>query len=135
MVDLTVRNRGTLKISISPHGASLAGSVQNDEGGTMANLLVTLRRIASTARQGPVPLLNRRTDWDGRFEFQGLAPGEYQVLAWEEVDLNLAMNPEFYSQFTGKFTVVQIEEGAQKNVSVKFVPRDAIAPAEAKLPY
>ncbi len=101
----------------------------------MATLLVTLRRNASTARQGPVPLLNTRTDRDGRFDFQGLAPGEYQVLAWEEVDLNLAMNPEFYAQFAGKSTGVQIEEGAQKNVILKFVPRDALAAAEAKLPF
>lgn len=73
------------------------------------------------------------TDQNGGFQFKGLAPGDYYVAAWEDVDFGLFQSTEFLNHFTSEATTVALSEGGHENRDVKIVPADKVAAEVAKL--
>ena len=50
-----------------------------------------------------------------------LAPGNYQLFAWEQVDMKAAMyDPEFRQPFEGKAQTVEVEVEAKQKASVQL---------------
>jgi len=123
--DLTTGAGGSLEILLSPNVAEISGAVRDQDGAPVAAKLVTLWRTGEEPRSAP-------SNADGRFRFAGLAPGQYRLLAWEEIDDNRAAIPEFIEQF--KAIEVKLEEGSKENLDLKVVPKLAIDEAAAKLP-
>ena len=74
------------------------------------------------------------TDQNGGFQFQGLAPGDYYVAAWEDLDPGLAQSADFLSHFTSEATSVTLSESGHENRDLKIVPADKVAAEIAKLP-
>lgn len=64
------------------------------------------------------------TDQNGAFAFQNLNPGDYKLLAWEEVEPLAYMDPEFLRAFEGKAESVSLKEKDQKTVTLKLIPKD-----------
>ncbi len=132
-IDTTSGNGGTLELVLSSKSAEVAGSVQNDKGEPLAGIAVTLWPKTPDAsptggsRQAP-------TDQNGGFQFKGLAPGDYYLAAWEELDFGLAASPEFLSHFTAEASSIQLSEGGHESRDLKPVPADKIAVEVAKLP-
>jgi len=133
LLDLTFRETVELQISTSPQAASLSGTAHNKDGEAVADALVTLHPIADPSG-GPVSLLQVKTGPDGRFEFKNLLPAEYQILAWEAVDINIAMNPDFYGQFESRAVRTTLDPAAQSTLSLLAIPAEATRQAEAKMP-
>jgi hypothetical protein len=79
------------------------------------------------ARQG-------NTDQSGGFRFQGLAPGDYYVAAWEELEPGLAQSADFLSHFTSEASAVKLAESGHESRDLKPVPSDKILAEIAKLP-
>jgi hypothetical protein len=74
------------------------------------------------------------TDQNGGFQFKGLAPGDYYIAAWEDVDMSLILGgTEFLNHFTSEATSVTLSEGGHENRDVKIVPADKVAAEVAKL--
>ena len=73
------------------------------------------------------------TDPSGGFQFKGLAPGDYYVAAWEDLDLGLVQSVDFLSHFTSEATAVTLSESSHESRDVKLVPADKIASEVAKL--
>lgn len=59
-------------------GATLSGTIKDQNGGVLSNAEVQLLNIASGRP------LNTRTDSSGKYEFTGLAPGSYRLSASSE---------------------------------------------------
>ena len=132
-IDLTSGAGGTLDLLLSTKVASVSGSVHNEKGEAVPSAMVTLwPKIPDAGTTGGVrPGV---TDQNGGFKFQGLAPGDYYVAAWEELDLGLAQGPDFLSHFTGEASSIKLTEGGQESRDLKLVPGDKIAAEIAKLP-
>ena len=60
----------------------------------------------------------------GEFKFQSLAPGVYQLYAWESVPNTAWLNSEFMSGYAGRGATVSVEMGKHQGVSVKLIPRE-----------
>ena len=74
-----------------------------------------------------------RTGPDGNFTIKSLPPGEYRILAWEEVDYGLGSDPEFRPHFDSRSVVVKLSEGSHETSDVALLSRDAIEVEAAKV--
>lgn len=132
-IDTTSGTGGTLDLVLSSKAADVAGSVQNDKGEALAGVTVTLwPKTPDPSPSGGARQAN--TDQNGGFQFKGLAPGEYYVAAWEELEPGLATSTDFLSHFTSDAGSIKLAESGHESRDLKPVPSDKIAVEIAKLP-
>jgi protocatechuate 3,4-dioxygenase beta subunit len=133
LIDTTSGTGGTLELLLSSKAASVSGSVHNEKGDPLAGVMVTLwpKMPDASLTGGARPAF---TDQNGGFLFKGLAPGDYDVAAWEDLDPGLAQSADFLSRFTNDASAVTLAEGATVSKDLKPVPPDKIALEIAKLP-
>jgi len=133
LLDMSSMAGGTLDIMLSDKAADVSGSVQNDKGEPMPGVQVTL--WPKTADPGNTTSIKQaNTDQNGGFKFTSLAPGDYYVAAWEELDAGLAQSPDFLKNFTGDGSAVKLGEGAHESLQAKMVGRAKIVAEMAKIP-
>ena len=98
-----------MEIVLGPAGASVDGRVVNAKQEVMDRATVVL------LPQGPPPFREDRyrmltTDKSGQFQFRGLPPGEYRMLAWEDVDPGAWLNPAFLAAYERNAAAVTLVE-------------------------
>jgi hypothetical protein len=132
IVDLTSGAGGQIEIVVSPKAAQVSGVVRNTKGETAKDTQLTLWQ-SSDETGAPEFIRSFRTDENGGFKFTSLAPGEYRIAAWEQVDGGLVSNPDFRKQFESSAVTVKLQENSRENVEVKVIPFDAIEAEAAKI--
>jgi hypothetical protein len=132
IVDLTSGAGGQIEIVVSPKAAQVSGVVRNAKGETAKDTMLTLWQ-SSDETGAPEFIRSFRTDENGSFRFASLAPGEYRIAAWEQVDGGLVSNPDFRKQFESSAVTVKLQENSRENVEVKVIPFDAIEAEAAKI--
>ncbi len=134
MIDLTSGVSGTLDILVSPHGAEISGTVKTDDGDALPGAQVTV--WPKEVRPDDVLIGGSvfTTDQNGDFHVTGLAPGDYFVAAWEELEQGLGDDIDFLRHFTSQAVAVTLEEGAHQTAQPKLISREAAAAEAAKLP-
>jgi hypothetical protein len=110
-----------VEIVLGPAGASVDGRIVNAKQEVMDRATVVL------LPQGPPPFREDRyrtltTDKSGQFQFRGLPPGEYRVLAWEDVDPGAWFNPAFLAGYERYATAVSLAEGKNQRMDVTAIP-------------
>ncbi|HJX94885.1 MAG TPA: hypothetical protein VJ324_04655, partial [Candidatus Acidoferrum sp.] len=60
----------------------------------------------------------RTTDQYGRFDIRGIAPGDYKLFSWEQVEPNAWEDPDFLKQFEAKGQRVSLQEGDVKSMDL-----------------
>jgi protocatechuate 3,4-dioxygenase beta subunit len=133
-LDLTSGVSGTLDILLSRGAAEVLGTVKNKEGEAVSGVLITLwpkglrpETVWSGAAQSA-------TDQNGDFRIAGLAPGDYYLAAWEDIEADLTYDLDFLQRFTSQATAVTLEEGAHQTAQPKLISREDAAAEAAKLP-
>ncbi|MEZ5404076.1 MAG: carboxypeptidase-like regulatory domain-containing protein [Bryobacteraceae bacterium] len=127
-LELTGEVAGSLEILIAPGTARIAGVVRNDKQEPLAGAMVTIVPDPNSAHRQDL----RRTvnaDQDGRFSLAGVAPGKYQLFAWEEVDSERLPDPEFLTRFESNAKKIELKREAQEQVTL-----DAISAEDAAVP-
>jgi hypothetical protein len=133
LLDMASAAGGTLDVTLSDKAGDVSGSVHNDKGEAMPGIQVTL--WAKTIDPGNTSGIKQaNTDQNGGFKFTSLAPGDYFVAAWEELDTGLAQSPDFLKNFTGDGSAIKLAEGGHESVDAKLVERSKIATEIAKIP-
>jgi len=75
-------------------------------------------RSPTQRRENPDAFRTATTDQVGLFSVRGVLPGDYTVLAWEEVEAGAYQNPEFLRDFESRGVIVTVEGGSRKVVDV-----------------
>jgi protocatechuate 3,4-dioxygenase beta subunit len=112
---------GLLEIVVSPNGGFVEGIVTKDEqpfkGGT-----VTL--VPDPPSRGQLRLYkSSSTDQLGHFQLQGIAPGDYKIFAWENIDTNAWTSPEFLQPYETRGESVHVAEGSHSTVNTEVIPK------------
>lgn len=122
-------NGGTLgvDVTLSDGAVEVNGVTQNDKSEPIANATVVAvpeekyRRRESHYKKSA-------TDQRGRFNLAGLRPGKYTLYAWEVLDGDDYLDPDFLKQFESQGTAIKVEKGGRLTVALKAIPTAADQP-------
>jgi hypothetical protein len=106
-----------LEIVVGVDVSRLDGEVIDQREQPIPNATVVL--VPNPPAPGRTDLYrNVSSDVFGRFHMEGLAPGEYIVLAWEDVEFGAWQDPEFVRTYESSGTRIRIGEGTSENIRV-----------------
>ena len=109
---------GDLIIQVSPNGGVAQGIVQVPQSAKPGGIQVFAIPTADRVHRAKAAL----TDQSGHFEIKGLAPGEYRVYAFEDLEPGAAEDAEFLKQFSAKSRLVTIKERAIEALEIPVIP-------------
>jgi beta-lactamase regulating signal transducer with metallopeptidase domain len=128
-----VSGGGRLEIVVSPKAAAVTGSLRNEKGEPASRILVTAWPRSPNPGRSDRGVRTASTDQSGSFRIGGLAPGEYYVAAWEDIDAAVARDLGFLSAFTSQAVTLDLRESSVRRADVKMVPKDRIAEEAGRL--
>ena len=109
--------QATLEVTISARGAHVQGTAMNADGLPAAGVWVVL--VPDNAQRNEFHLFKQRTtDQYGRFDIHGIAPGDYKLFSWEQVEQGAWEDPDFLKAFEAKGESVSLQEGDGKSVDL-----------------
>jgi hypothetical protein len=110
-----------LEVVLGTNGGRVEGRVVNAAGQPVASASVALvPELSQRARRDLYR--NAVTDETGSFRFQAIAPGEYKVFAWEEIELSSWQDPEVIRPFENRGKAVRIADGGRETVEAVVIP-------------
>ena len=95
-------------VVISSRGGRIAGIVEDALGNPVPSISAIL--IPTLRRQNPLLYKAVTTDAQGSFVFRGVAPGQYKVLAFEDIPQNAWLNTEYLAPYEDIAAVVHLDE-------------------------
>jgi len=100
---------------------SVTGTVVNGLGQAVPSSAVVL--VPAPARRGnPGAFRTATTDQSGMFTIRSVLPGDYRLLAWEELETGIYMDPEFLKNFETRGEAIRIQRGSQNAMTVRVIP-------------
>ena len=106
---------GKLLISLTANGAALGGTVRGADGtpipGAMVALVPTLHRFSRYKEVA--------TDQFGEFHFEGIAPGEYRVYAWDHIEQGQYEDVAWMKKFEFKGQAFTAKPGVRETIPLK----------------
>jgi Polysaccharide lyase family 4, domain II len=61
---------------------------------------------------------------NGQFTIQGIAPGNYKLYAWEEMEAGAYQDSDFLKKYDGKGQPVSIKLKGKEEVTLKLIPSE-----------
>jgi hypothetical protein len=111
----------TLEVVIGTNPGTLEGQVLNDQKQAIPSAAVVLFAESPAARITRTDMFRvSSTDRAGKFEIKGLPPGDYKVFAWEGLDKDAWLDPDFVRN-ESRGQSVHIEEGKTQGVDVPII--------------
>jgi hypothetical protein len=122
------RTGGTLTLVIGTDAGQLTGKVQDQDGNPGDHMLVTLAPKGALAARTDL-IRTAPTGDDGSFQMMGVAPGDYNVFAWETLDANAARAPDFLKLFAARASTVSVPSAGAASVQLTGLPAQDVEAA------
>jgi 5-hydroxyisourate hydrolase-like protein (transthyretin family) len=110
-----------LTVTLSPDAARVDGGVTDDRGAPFAGATVVIVPVSKNKREAMLSFPAASTDQHGRFSTPNLAPGEYLLFAWDEVEPGAWQDPNFLEPFEDQATKVKLQPKDIQNVDLKLL--------------
>jgi hypothetical protein len=112
-----------LNVIFTDRVSGLKGSVRDSRGNPSGNVAVIVfpsdeRQWLAQSRR----IVTTRTDASGAYQVSAVPPGDYLVVALEDVEQGEWFDPAFLDEIKGRATKVRIEEGDQHTQDLKVSP-------------
>ncbi len=122
-------------IQVPPTGGQLTLLFATDSGelsgrAETAGVWVT---AVSSSSPGDVAAIANTAPPNGNFLMHGLAPGDYQVMAWDTREPGLLQYAEFRKLFESRAATVTVHPKGHETISVTPIPAAEIEAAKARL--
>ena len=131
-IDLTAGVAAPLNIALGADGASVNGTVETADGKPAVGALVTIAPEGDNRSRED--LFNQTaTDAGGKFEIKDIAPGEYQLFAWEVGTEGLMRSAEFRAAFESKSVSVTLDANGHESVTLTLITSDEIEKQRSKM--
>ena len=120
-LDLTRGGRRVITVTLSRSAATLDGSVVDDDGKPLPDIIVTLAPKHLDARQAH-RYLRSVSNESGHFTMVGLPPGDYCLYTWKELADGDEFDDELLQREAGRCTSAELQEKGNQNVQLTFEP-------------
>ena len=124
-LDLSAGAADAIDVLLSPNGGEVEGAVTNSKQQPASGTAVVL--IPDSHRDQRQFYKNSATDQNGHFSIKGIAPGNYKLFAWEDIDPGAAEDPEFLKPYENKGQAFSIEEKSRHNAQLELIPAEDTA--------
>jgi hypothetical protein len=112
-----------LEVVIGTTGGRIEGRVVNATGQAVSSATAVLvPDIANRSRRDFYR--SAVTDDAGVFRFQGIAPGDYKVFAWEEIEVSSWLDPAIVRPHESRGKPIRIQDGSRENVEAVVIPAE-----------
>ena len=108
----------TVEIAIGTDGGHIDGTVTGTDDQPQANAVIALISAART-----LPPRSLQADNKGAFHFTAVAPGDYKLLAFDDVSREDLANLAFVQRFDSQATSVSLPSGGAASASLKIASR------------
>ena len=115
---------GNLQLVLSGAGGQVRGVVRSRDDLPVSGATVALVP-APELRDQPALFKVARSDANGGFFFAGIRPGDYTVLAWQEIESGLWQDPLFLRSFERLAVPVRVAEASTPTVELRVIPAGA----------
>lgn len=111
----------TLEITLSSKGARVQGAVLDADHLPAVGVWVVL--VPNEPYRGDLQRYKSvTTDQNGRYLLRGIAPGDYKLFSWEDVEPSASQDPEFLRPFEDRGESVSVEANDQKTMDLVAIP-------------
>ena len=125
-IDIPDGPHGTLRIVLTGNGAEVSGAVTDD--GQPHNATVVLVPDSETLRLAPRMYRSTPVREQGGFIFRSVPPGSYKLFAFEDVEPNAWLDPDFLKPVESLGEAVTVSAGERATRQLVPVPPDALLP-------
>jgi hypothetical protein len=108
----------TLELMGSARGAHIQGVVMNADPVPVSGVWVTL--IPEDSNQKRL-FQSARSRANGKFEFRGVAPGNYLLFSWDNIEEHEWDDPEFLKPFKSQGVSLRVTEGETKTADLTLI--------------
>jgi len=120
----TVSGPATLDLIVSSKGGVVEGAVVEEEKDVDEDHTVANATVVAVPEEKYRKLPGRygvgNTDQRGQFTLRGLAPGNYTLYAWQDLENGVWRDPDFLRSQAANGTMVKVEEGSNQSVEMKL---------------
>jgi hypothetical protein len=113
-----------LDVVLSATGGHIEGEVVNEQQKPLRGARVALLPVGAGRSDTKKALTS---DQNGRYRLAGIAgiaPGEYRLFAWEQVEEQAWEDPEFLKPFEDRATRVRVEENSSQQLRLQAFPAE-----------
>lgn len=111
-----------LEVMLSDKSATLSGVVTDASGEPVRVAQVMLAPATPELERVSRLVKGTVSGAGGTFRFEGVAPGQYVVLAFEDAEPGLAEDPEYRAEFAASATSVNLTPSGVRTIEVRAVP-------------
>ena len=108
-----------LQIGFTPGqvGVSVTDSVGQPFSGAITVLIPAVRTRMDLYKTAT-------SDQSGQVAFTGIAPGDYKIIAWEDVPQGAYLNADYVQPYEDRGTSVHVDRSSSITVQLKVIPRN-----------
>jgi hypothetical protein len=108
-----------LEIVLAPATSTVSGEIVDARSGGMPNVVVALVPDLPGLRNVTTYYRNTTTDFSGRFQLNGVPPGDYKLFAWEYTSPDSWQNADFLRPYENAGKPVRVNPGG-KNEGIQL---------------
>ncbi len=112
---------GELNIVIGADAAAVSGTVTDADDHPVSDGAVVLMPNPLPVTLSPDAILSTFIDQDGRFEFRGVAPRKYRVIAFSELESGQEQDPAFVREWHSRAVEVSLSPGERSVLNTKAI--------------
>ncbi len=125
-IEIQPNSKGTLKMVVAAKGGSVAGTVRSMAVAAQPMEGAAVLLVPQGALSGVASYIKTAIcDAAGRYALRGIAPGQYRIYAFEDMDPMAYRDPDFLNGLNGKGREISVGVGAGAGVA-----QDLIADAQ-----
>jgi protocatechuate 3,4-dioxygenase beta subunit len=117
------RSPGALQVTLSAAGGQIQGNVLDQDSKPVRGITTVLIPDRNRDRRDVYKIVV--SDQNGHFNMRGVAPGDYKLFAWEDIEPFSYNDPEVLKQFEDKGRSIHIDEMGNEMVDVRLIPAPA----------
>jgi hypothetical protein len=116
---------GPLELLVGgPESVGAIDGIVRNRSGEPAPDAVVLLVPSLDRRENPNTFKTAVTDQRGIFAINGVRPGAYTILAWEDIERGAHLNPDFLKTFEKRGAAARVERGSRTTVEALIAPQN-----------